>query len=342
MAQAVVDQLEVIEIEIHHRYAAAVAARLGDGVDHAVAEEEPVRQTGERVVVGLILELLLGCLPLRDVAIVEDDGADARVMQHVLRERLQPDPHPVPVSKAQFALRLRRYSGGERAQHLAHRLAFARVDIGEEARAEQIVFAVAEQALGRGAAVMEGQLAAQQGHAAPALLHQRTEALLAFLELRLRALALRDVAQKCREGLIGAASDRLDRQLDRELLAVRAPRGGFDAAPGPRVVADGVEELRDLRRQRMAQNVWRPKAERGLGLRIPLDDDAGAVDAEDRVEGRVDELFETRLRFAPRRFRVRALNRLAEKTGGRLEERDLVVGERPLPAGVGEEHPEDP
>ena len=94
----------MIEIEIHHRHAAAISLRLRDRVDDAVAEKQPVRKSGQRVVVGLIFELLLRRFALRDVAVIEHDRADARLVQHVLRERLQPDPDAAAMAKTQFRL----------------------------------------------------------------------------------------------------------------------------------------------------------------------------------------------------------------------------------------------
>ena len=73
--EAVVHELEVIEVEVHHREADAVAPRVREAVHEAVAEEQAVRQAGQRVVVRAVLELLLGLLALRDVAVVEDDRA---------------------------------------------------------------------------------------------------------------------------------------------------------------------------------------------------------------------------------------------------------------------------
>ena len=57
------------------------------------------------------------------------------------------------------------------------------MDVAEEARAGQIVFRVAEEAFGRGAGVGEGEVGVEQRHAAPALLDQRAETLLAIFEL---------------------------------------------------------------------------------------------------------------------------------------------------------------
>src|SRR5947207_736195 len=105
MPQAVVDEFEMIEIEVHDRQPALVAARLRESGRHAIAKQNAIRQIGEHVVMRAILELLLGHSPLRDIAIIEDDRADARLVQHVLRESFDPDPCPVLVHETELAVR---------------------------------------------------------------------------------------------------------------------------------------------------------------------------------------------------------------------------------------------
>jgi hypothetical protein len=57
VAEAVVDHLEIVQVDEEHGQAAAVAARPGQGVAHAVVEQRPVGQVGEAVVERLVLEL---------------------------------------------------------------------------------------------------------------------------------------------------------------------------------------------------------------------------------------------------------------------------------------------
>src|SRR5205085_7739475 len=52
--EAVVDELELVEIEEEDRHRGVPALRLGEGVGEAVEEQRPVRQPGERVVQGLM------------------------------------------------------------------------------------------------------------------------------------------------------------------------------------------------------------------------------------------------------------------------------------------------
>ncbi|MPN31366.1 hypothetical protein SDC9_178840 [bioreactor metagenome] len=72
MAERIVDALEMIEIEEHQRGAALVAPALFHDMAEAVAQQQPVGQAGQRVVVGEILDLLLRRLALGDIV----KGAD--------------------------------------------------------------------------------------------------------------------------------------------------------------------------------------------------------------------------------------------------------------------------
>jgi hypothetical protein len=68
---------------------------------------QPVGELRQRVVVGVILELLLGGLALGDVPVVEDDRRHARIGEHVLPEAFQPHPLAVAVTESQFPLSFR-------------------------------------------------------------------------------------------------------------------------------------------------------------------------------------------------------------------------------------------
>ena len=66
MAQAVVDELEVVEVDEHHRHGAPQALTV-HRLAQPVVQQGPVRQAGERVVVRLVLELHLVALALDGV-----------------------------------------------------------------------------------------------------------------------------------------------------------------------------------------------------------------------------------------------------------------------------------
>jgi hypothetical protein len=73
MPHCIVDRLEPVEVEKEDADFALFAASLGQGLAQAVEEEGAVRQTGEGIVVGELLNLLFRCLALGDV----DDDAEA-------------------------------------------------------------------------------------------------------------------------------------------------------------------------------------------------------------------------------------------------------------------------
>src|SRR5207244_10910105 len=76
VAQAVVDDLEVVEVEEEDGGQASPPLQAAQGQAEPVEEEGPVRQTGEGVVQGLVDELLLGLLALGDVAGADDVAVD--------------------------------------------------------------------------------------------------------------------------------------------------------------------------------------------------------------------------------------------------------------------------
>jgi hypothetical protein len=71
MAQAVVDRLEAVDVDDHHRALAAVAAGEGDVGVQLGAETAAVEQAGQRVVIGDVAQLGLGLLGL-DQRLVDD------------------------------------------------------------------------------------------------------------------------------------------------------------------------------------------------------------------------------------------------------------------------------
>jgi hypothetical protein len=73
VTEGVVDDLEAVQVEEHHHQRGLLAPGVGQCDGQPVAEEEPVRQPGQRVVVSLILDLLLGPPALADVARDRDD-----------------------------------------------------------------------------------------------------------------------------------------------------------------------------------------------------------------------------------------------------------------------------
>ncbi len=81
--QRVVDVLEAVEVDEHHREFPFVALRDLDLVIEELAEHHPVRQRGERVVRRHVLDALLGAFALHELADLAADHAH-RLQQPVL------------------------------------------------------------------------------------------------------------------------------------------------------------------------------------------------------------------------------------------------------------------
>jgi hypothetical protein len=73
VAEAVVDLLEPVDVDDHHRALAAVAGGERDVAVQSAAEAAPVQQAGEGVVVGQVAQLSLG--PLRPLEGTLEDRA---------------------------------------------------------------------------------------------------------------------------------------------------------------------------------------------------------------------------------------------------------------------------
>ena len=89
VAEAVVDRLEVVEVEEDHGQALVVAARARDRVPHPLDEQRAVGEVRHRVVEGLVGELLLEDLALAHVAAVQHDAVDVLVVEQVRAQDLE-------------------------------------------------------------------------------------------------------------------------------------------------------------------------------------------------------------------------------------------------------------
>ena len=76
VAERVVDELEVVEVEVEERDRLAGAARADEVQAQLLLELRAVRQAGERVVVGEVGDLRLGAAALGDVLAGAQDGDD--------------------------------------------------------------------------------------------------------------------------------------------------------------------------------------------------------------------------------------------------------------------------
>lgn len=83
--KTVIDDLEAVHVDEHDSEQGFVALRHLDGVLQPVLEQRPVRQTGQRIMVGEIMNFLLLCLallifmPLDDAVGAADDQEQKKV-----------------------------------------------------------------------------------------------------------------------------------------------------------------------------------------------------------------------------------------------------------------------
>ena len=89
VAQGVVDRLEVVEIDEQDRHPPAVTPSASQGVAHAVLEQGAVWQLGQRVVEGLMAQLVLERGALAHVAHGHHEAVDRRVVAEVEPEDLR-------------------------------------------------------------------------------------------------------------------------------------------------------------------------------------------------------------------------------------------------------------
>ena len=184
MAEAVVHSLEIVEVDEHDPDRGASSKRTHDRVLHAVGEESPVGKVRDRIVEGLVGELLLERLALADVAAVQHDSPHVLVLEQVGVLHLELEPGPVAVANpALDHVRLGPAS--------CIRVADAREDLtepravrwGEEPgklRAFHLVRPIAERALDRGALVRHDAMCVEDGDQVARMRHEGAEARLAL------------------------------------------------------------------------------------------------------------------------------------------------------------------
>ena len=87
MAERVVDRFEIVEIDAEHREAAAAALQVGDHLLHAQAQQDPVGQRGQRIVMRHVGDARFGRLALGDVDRGNQRGALALIGQMAEEDR---------------------------------------------------------------------------------------------------------------------------------------------------------------------------------------------------------------------------------------------------------------
>ena len=89
MPEGVVDVLEVVEVEEHHRDLMPAAPRQSQRMLHAVAEQVAICKQRERIVERELPQLLLERLALADVAEIERQALHRRILRQVAADDLE-------------------------------------------------------------------------------------------------------------------------------------------------------------------------------------------------------------------------------------------------------------
>ena len=211
VTEAVVDRLEVVEVEEDDGDALVLASRTRDRVPHPLREERAVGEAGHRIVEGLMGELLLERLPLADVAAVEDDAAHVLVLQQVGAVDLELMWRPVSMhQRALEDLGLVASHRRRVEQELADAVAVRWVEELLEPPPDHVLGGMTEQAPDRGALIADGAVRPDHGDQVARVAHERAEARLAAAAVHLlgergpreRKRDLRgERPQRCTDGL---------------------------------------------------------------------------------------------------------------------------------------------
>ncbi len=177
--EAVVDVLEVVEVDEQDGQRVAPPPRPGERVVEPVGEQGAIGQTRERVVEGLVPEFVLERLAGGDVAVVDDQAGDRRVVEEVLADRLDRPPRAVRVTDAELPGGLRAGRHDDVAEQLLGPFPVVGVDELEGGPALALLGPEPEHPLDRGALVFDRGIGAQDHVDVGRVLDERTEALLA-------------------------------------------------------------------------------------------------------------------------------------------------------------------
>ncbi len=228
MAEAVVDHLEVVDIQEQHRDRTGLAAGALERVVDAVEEQCPIGESREGVVEGLTIERSFERPSIRDVTAVEHDRLDVGIVEEVRHDRVELAPAAVGMAHPARDL------GGRarpRRQHLrqlrTHRGRVVGMDDVAHSLADQLVAAPSEHRPHGRALVGHDAVPIDQRDDVRGVLDERSElALVARPEPlfgRLNALQgethLRTDDRQRREERLGAVRDVPDDDLPPHVVA---------------------------------------------------------------------------------------------------------------------------
>ena len=184
--QRIVDQLEPVEIDQHHRQQLAGATRPLDRLGQAVVEQQAVGQPGQRIVVGEAAQRLLRLPPPRQVAQHQHDHPPITLLDDAAL-----DLHGQEFAGAAAERELQRHAARPRAlQTIQEAAAMFRRQRQEQIdrRADRRVARVVEDGLRRAGQPIDGPLQIEQHDTVGDAVHHRVQPALAVARLGLAAV----------------------------------------------------------------------------------------------------------------------------------------------------------
>jgi hypothetical protein len=276
VAEGVVDVLEPVEIEEHHRQRRLGALGVGERDGQSIAEEQAIRQGRQRVVIRLILDLLLGLPALADVARDRDvllhraglgiENGPARRLEP--RQRAVLAPHPVHERARRFV------DLAEVHRRAADDVVIFLHDDVEHRAAEDLRRLVAEQTARRVGGIDERAAAGRARDQVGRVLGHQPVAGLAVAQRRLGELAVGDVDDGAFEDAAVEHVHALEQPHRLPVLAAEADLHALRAA----LLADALEEAVAL--PRLEVEIARVQREE-LFLRVEAEDAGHGVVALD-------------------------------------------------------------
>ena len=275
-----------------------------------VAKLERLCRPGERIVRREVLQVLLVAAAMRDVLHLHEEAPRVvgLVADHRRLDR-HPDRRPGGVHEARLDLVLVAVADDELHDRLAVIAVLLGMHEGLELRAGQLTDALPREVAERAVDPDHAAAVVGQRHADRRALERAPEQRLGGRQLRHRALALGDVADRRRHEQALVGLERAEADLDRELAAVLVAAEELQArahGAGRRVAQIALhvmavmaaEASRDQLGDAEADDLLALIAEQPLGLRVDERDVTVPVDDHHRVRRGLQQRAELALRAA--------------------------------------------
>ncbi len=272
MAEAVVDRLEVVQVDEENRHQPIAPPRQLERMLHAILEEQAVREPGEGIVKRLVRELLLERTPLGDVASGDDHAGDVAVAEQVVEHGLELARGTVLPSQPEIERHRYARCGVHVLEERAQAIGLTFVQKLIQGDTHELVLLVAENPLDRGCVVPNRQVVLEHGDDVARVLDERPEPL--------RAAALVEICDE--RGSLERECDLSGERLDSFPCDPRQPFGRVDRERSSEVALDCEPDQRPV--AVVARDAHRARVVGGLSIQLGHDSRRKVLGA--RAEGR--------------------------------------------------------